>query len=110
MLEKAAKAIVIAEEKLKFFKGKYVKVRAQLKKAKTQVANNLRQLSFASWVRNSAIADTLILGFDTFRTWAKDPTYSINMDEVNIEDIPCSDAAMLQLTNMGQEQMPDVAV
>jgi hypothetical protein len=55
MLERAAKAIVIAKEKLKFFKGKYVKVRAQLKKADAQAANYLPQLSFASWVRNSTL-------------------------------------------------------
>jgi hypothetical protein len=50
MLDKAAEAIVIAEEKLMFFKGKYVKARAQLKKAEAQVANYLHQLSIASWV------------------------------------------------------------
>ena len=107
MLENATKATVIAEEKLKFFNSKYVKARAQLKKAKAQAANYLRQLSFASWVWNSVFADELILGFETFRTWAKDPTHSINLDEVNIEDILSSDAAMSQLTNLGQEQMPD---
>ena len=29
------------------------------------------------------------------------------MDKVNIEDIPCFDAAMAQLISLGQEQMPD---
>ena len=29
------------------------------------------------------------------------------MDKVNIEDIPCFEAAMAQLISLGQEQMPD---
>jgi hypothetical protein len=49
------------------------------------------------------------LGFETFQTWAKDPTHSINLNEVNIEDIPCSDAVMSQLMNFGQEQLFDAA-
>lgn len=107
MFEKAAEATIMAKEKLKFFKSKYVIVRAQLKKAETQAANYLHQLSFASYIQNLAWADKLILGFETFWTWAKDPACTINLDEVNIEDILCSDATMSQLLNLGQEKMPD---
>jgi hypothetical protein len=45
----------------------------------------------------------------TFRTWANDLTRTMDLNEVNIKDIPCSDTSMAQLISLGQEQMPNAA-
>jgi hypothetical protein len=49
LANRVANATTIAEEKYKFFNGKYVQTWAQLKKVKARAANYLSQLSFASW-------------------------------------------------------------
>jgi hypothetical protein len=35
----------------------------------------------------------------------KDPARKIGLDEINVEDIPCSEEAMQQLKSLGQEQI-----
>jgi hypothetical protein len=107
LADKAANATTIAEEKYKFFKGKYVHTRAQLKEVKARAANYLSQLSFASWTRDFAWADGLLLGFETFQTWAKDHARKIGLDEINVEDIPCFKEAMQRLKSLGQKQKLD---
>jgi hypothetical protein len=67
----------------------------------------LRQLSFASRVRDSAWADGLHLGFETFRTWWRDPARKMDLNSVNIEDIPMTKEAIRQLISLGREEMPD---
>jgi hypothetical protein len=82
-------------------------LRLELKEAKAKVADYLRQLSFASRVRDSAWADGIHLSFETFRTWWKDPARKMDLNLVNIEDIPMTSAAIRQLISLGQEEMPD---
>jgi hypothetical protein len=65
---KAKKSKVVAEEKFNHFQGKYKKMRLQLKEAKVKAANYLRQLSFASMIRDFTWTDGLHLGFETFKT------------------------------------------
>ena len=81
-LIEAKEGEVVAEEKYKHFQGLYKKPRLQLKEVKAKAANYLRQLSFASRVRDSARADGLQLGFGTFRTWWKDPTWKMDLNLV----------------------------
>jgi hypothetical protein len=82
-------------------------MRLELKDAKVKAADYLRQLSFASRVRDSAWADGLHLEFETFRTWWRDPARKIDLNSVNIEDIPMMKEAIRQLISLGQEEMPD---
>jgi hypothetical protein len=89
LADRAANATTIVEEKFKFFKGKYVQARAQLKEIKARATNYLRQLSFASWIQDSTWADGLLLHFETFQTWTKDPARNIDLDEINGKDIHC---------------------
>ena len=89
LVDRAANATTMAEEKFKFFKGKYVQARSQLKEVKARAANYLSQLSFASWTQDSAWVDGLLLNFEIFWTWMKDRARKIGLDEINIEDIPC---------------------
>ena len=109
MANQAEKCKTITEEKYQHFRGKYTKIRIQLKEAKAKAAKYLCQLSFASWVQDSAWANGLHLGFETFKAWLKDPAQKIDLDSVNIEDIPCTSETIWRLTSLGREEMPDAA-
>jgi hypothetical protein len=82
-------------------------MKLELKEAKAKVADYLHQLSFASRVRDSAWADGLHLGFETFRTWWRDPAWKMDLNSVNIEDIPMMSGAIRQLISLGREEMPN---
>ena len=67
-VDRAMAGKVVAEEKHKHFQGLYKKMKLQLKEAKAKAADYLHQLSFTSRVRDLAWADSLHLGFETFKT------------------------------------------
>jgi hypothetical protein len=107
--ERAAEGRIVAEEKFHHFNTLYKGMRLELKEAKAKAADYLHQLSFASRVRDSAWADGLHLGFETFRTWWRDPARKMDLNSVNIEDIPMTKEAIRQLISLGREEMPDAA-
>jgi hypothetical protein len=108
-MERAVEGKVVAEEKFQHFNTLYKGMRLELKEVKAKAADYLRQLSFASRVRDSAWADGLHLGFETFRAWWRDPARKMDLNSVNIEDIPMTKEAIRQLISLGQEEMPDAA-
>jgi hypothetical protein len=105
--ERAAEGKVMAKEKFQHFNALYKGMRLELKEAKAKAADYLHQLSFASRVRDSTWADGLHLGFETFRTWWRDPARKMDLNSVNIEDIPMTKEAIRQLISLGREEMPD---
>jgi hypothetical protein len=107
LVDRAVASRVVAEEKYQHFNGLYKKMRLMLKEAKVKAANYLHQQSFASRVRDIAWADGIHLGFETFWTWWRDPAQKVDLNQVNIEDIPCTNEAIRCLTSLGQEEMPD---
>ena len=106
---KAEKGKLVAEEKFKQFRDLYKKSKLLLKEANAKAANYLHQLSFVSRVRDSAWADDLHLGFETFRTWWRDTCRKMDLNVMQIEDIPCTNETMRWLTSLGQKEMPDTA-
>jgi hypothetical protein len=84
-------------------------MRLELKEAKANETDYLHQLSFASRVQDLAWVDELHLGFETFKTWWKDPVRKMDLNLVNIEDIPMTSEAIQQLISLGREEMPDAA-
>jgi hypothetical protein len=84
-VERAVEGKVVAEEKFQHFNTLYKGMRLELKEAKAKAADYLHQLSFTSRVRDSAWADGLHLGFETFRTWWRDPARKMDLNSVNIE-------------------------
>jgi hypothetical protein len=106
-VERAVEGRVVAEEKFQHFNTLYKGMRLELKEAKAKAADYLHQLSFASRVRDSAWADGLHLGFETFRSWWRDPARKMDLNSVNIEDIPMTKEAIRQLISLGREEMPD---
>jgi hypothetical protein len=84
-------------------------MRLQLKGVEAKAANYLHQLSFASWVRDSTWANRLHLEIETFRTWWQDPTWKMDLNLVNIKDVPCTGETIQRLTSLGREETPDVA-
>jgi chromosome segregation ATPase len=103
--ERAAEGKVVAEEKFQHFNALYKGMRLELKEARAKAADYLHQLSFTSRVRDSAWADGLHLGFETFRTWWRDPARKMDLNSVNIEDIPMMKEAIRQLISLGREEM-----
>jgi hypothetical protein len=85
---------VMAGEKFQHFNSLYKGMRLELKEAKAKVADYLHQLSFASRVRDFAWTDGLHLGFETFRTWWRDLARKMDLNLVNIEDIPMTSGAI----------------
>jgi hypothetical protein len=108
-VEKVSEGKLITEERYKHFHGEHRKLSHGLRKAEEKAADYLRQLSFASRVRDAAWADGMYLGFETFRTWWKDPAQRIDLNSVNIEDIPCTGEAIRRLLSFGADEMPDAA-
>jgi chromosome segregation ATPase len=102
-VEKVSEGKLVAEERYKHFHGEHRKLTHRLKKAEAKAANYLHQLSFASRVRDAAWADGMYLGFETFRTWWKDPAQRVDLNSVNIEDIPCTSEAIRCLLSFGAE-------
>ena len=100
---------IIADERYKHFHGEHRKAMLELKEARAKAADYLRQLSFASRVRDATWIDGLHLRFESFRTWWKDPSWKIDLNLVQIEDIPYTSDAIRRLTSLGQKEMPDVA-
>jgi hypothetical protein len=49
------------------------------------------------------------LGFETFRAWWRDPAQRVDLNSVNIEDIPCTTEAIRHLISLGRKEMPDTA-
>jgi hypothetical protein len=106
-VEQAVASKVVAEEKFQHFNSLYKGLRLELKEAKAKAGAYLRQFSFASRVRDSAWADEIHLGFETFRTWWKDPAQKMDLNSVNIEGIPMMSGAIRQLISLSREEMPD---
>jgi predicted nucleic acid-binding Zn-ribbon protein len=106
-VERAVEGKVIAEEKFQHFNALYKGMRLELKEVKAKATDYLHQLSFASRVRDSAWADGLHLGFETFRAWWRDPAQKMDLNSVNIEDIHMTKEAIRQLISLGREEMPD---
>jgi hypothetical protein len=100
---------IVAEEKFQHFNSLYKGMRLELKEAKAKATDYLHHLSFASRVRDSAWVDGLHLGFETFKTWWKNPAWKMHLNLVNIEDIPMMSGAIRQLISLGREEMPDAA-
>jgi hypothetical protein len=100
---------MVAEERYKHFQGEHRKVVLELKEARAKTADYLHQLSFPSRVRDATWADGIYLGFETFRTWWRDPAQKVDLNKINIEDIPCTNEAIRYLTTLGREEMPDAA-
>jgi chromosome segregation ATPase len=73
LVKKVSEGKLVAEERYKHFRGEHRKLTVGLRKAQAKTADYLRQLSFASRVRDAAWADGIHLGFETFRAWWRDP-------------------------------------
>jgi hypothetical protein len=66
-------------------------------------------LSFASRVRDATWADKIHLRFETFRTWWRDPAQRVDLNSVNIKDIPCTKEVIRPLLSLGRKEMPNTA-
>ena len=44
----------------------------------------------------------------TVRTWWQDPTRKMDLNLVNIKDIPCTSETIWWMTSLGREEMPNV--
>jgi hypothetical protein len=93
-MERAVANKVVVEKKFQHFNNLDKGMRLELKEAKAKAANYLHQLSFTSRVRDSAWADVLHLGFETFRIWWRDSARKMDLNSVNIEDIPMTSGAI----------------
>ena len=61
-------------------------------------------------MQDATWANGLYLGFETFRTWGKDPSRKIDLDKLKVKDVPCTNETMRRLTSLNrEEEMPDVA-
>jgi hypothetical protein len=96
---------VVAEEKFQHLQGDEAGIEGGQGKGGRLLTSVV--LHLASSVRDSAWADGIHLGFETFRTWWRDPVRKMDLNSVNIEDIPMMSEAIRQLISLGQEEMPN---
>ncbi|XP_059459492.1 uncharacterized protein LOC132189035 [Corylus avellana] len=97
----------VAEEKASSFKGKFCRAKEQVCRYKGKARIFYKQLSFASWARDSGWGLGYITGFETFRDWVKNPSNLINLYTVNAEDVPPAEQAIEEVASIGQKEMPD---
>jgi hypothetical protein len=107
-VKKVSRGKLVTEERYKHFHGEHRKLMHGLRKVETKAANYLHQLSFASRVRDATWADVIHFGFETFRTWWRDPAQKVDLNSVNIEDILYTSEAIRCLFSLGSEEMPEV--
>jgi hypothetical protein len=93
-MERVVASKVVAEEKFQHFNSLYKGMRLELKEAKAKATKYLHHLSFASRVQDLAWADGIHLSFETFKTWWKDPAWKMDLNSVNIKDIPMTSGAI----------------
>ena len=106
-LDRAMRRKIVVEERYKHFQDEHRKAVLELKDVKAKVNDYLHQLSFTSRVRDAAWADGLHLGFKTFRTWLKDPSWKMDLDQLKVEDVPCTSDTMRRLTSLSRAEMLD---
>ncbi|KAE8055989.1 hypothetical protein FH972_012792 [Carpinus fangiana] len=97
----------IIEVQLGFFQDKQRKTELQLREAKGKAQNYLKQLSFASWVRDISWTRGITLGFETFQASALDPTCDLDFEAVKPKEIVPSNEAMDEIGNLGHDFMPE---
>lgn len=86
-----------AEEKTLSLKGKFSRAKDQVIRYKEKARSFYKQLSFGSWAWDSGWGIGFIVGFETFRSWSKNPSKHADLDIVKPEDIPPTKEAIKKL-------------
>lgn len=97
-----------AEEKTLSLKGKFSRAKDQVIRYKEKARSFYKQLSFGSWAWDSGWGIGFIVGFETFRSWSKNPSKHADLDIVKPEDIPPTKEAIKKIAIVRQEQMQTV--
>jgi hypothetical protein len=83
------------------------RAKEHLHKYKEKARSFYRQLTFASWARDSSFHMGYMEGIETLRAWVQKPGNFPRVDKVAIEELLPLKRIVENMLSIGQEEMPD---
>jgi hypothetical protein len=102
-LEEAA----IQRSKAEGLKTRLHRAKGQLRKYKEKARSFYKQLTFASWARDSGFHVGYMEGIESLRSWVQKPGNFPKVDAVSVEELLPSNEIVENMLLIGQEEMPD---
>jgi hypothetical protein len=88
-------------------KTKFRKAKDKLREYKTKARSFYRQLSFASWGRDTGFYMGYLGGFETLKDWVRKPENIPQIDTVSPRDVAPLKQAISRVSSVGRKEMPD---
>jgi hypothetical protein len=88
-------------------KTKFRKAKEKLHEYRTKAQSFYRQLSFASWGRDTGFFMGYIGGFETLKDWVKKPGNFLKIDSISPKDVAPLKKAISNVSCIGQREMPN---
>jgi hypothetical protein len=88
-------------------KMKFRKANEKLQVYKTKARSFYRQLSFASWGRDTGFYMGYLGGFETLKDWVKKPGNFLKIDSIFPKDVAPLKKMISNVSSIGQREMPD---
>jgi hemerythrin superfamily protein len=88
-------------------KARLLRSKEQLHKYKEKARSFYKQLTFASWARDSGFHLGYMEGIKILRVWVQKPSNFPKVDKVEVEELLPLNRVVENLMSIGQEKMPD---
>jgi hypothetical protein len=88
-------------------KMKFRKAKEKLRKYRTKARSFYRQLSLASWGRDTGFSMGYLGGFETLRDWVKKPGNFLKIDTISPKDVAPLKKVISNIASVGRREMPD---
>jgi hypothetical protein len=88
-------------------RAKFRRAKERLCKYKEKTRRFYRQLTFASWGRDTSFSAGYLVGIETFRAWVRKPRNFSKVETVSGEALLPSKDIVEDAQTIGQEEMPD---
>jgi hypothetical protein len=102
-LEEAA----IQRGKAESLKTRLCRAKKQLRRYKEKARSFYKQLTFASWARDSSFHVGYMEGIESLRSWVQKPGNFPKVGAVSVEELLPTNKIVENLLLIGQEEMPD---
>jgi hypothetical protein len=97
----------IQRGKAEDLKTRLHRAKEQLRKYKEKARSFYKQLTFASWARESGFHVGYMEGIESLRSWVQKPGNFPKVDAVSVEELLPPNRIVENMLLIGQEEMPD---
>jgi hypothetical protein len=97
----------IQRGKAEVLKTRLHRAKEQLRKYKEKARSFYKQLTFASWARDSGFHVGYMEGIESLRSWVQKPGNFPKVDAVSVEELLPPNRIVENMLLIGQEEMPD---